>query len=540
MKRTLLYSVLGTALLFLVTVIYAQTTSETKPYQFCLMGGQIIPPINSKNDKIKFPPASSIRITNLGSSVNTKGLEYAPVISNDGTTMYYISDRDGSVLNKNGKNSHDIWALNLKGKGATKENEPYNIAPTPKFGEYSVNTLRNEGIVTLAHDKQRIYFTGCSRPDGKGDCDLYYSDLLPDGSWGWATNCGNVNSFYFDSQPSLSPDGKRLYFVSNRPHSRKTQTKALIRAVDSLDTIIKELEPDLHMRALLLRRGIDTSKVEMEKYNLVIKEITDKHPDIMKEVVSLSEKIVKNERHDTGRYLNNNNTNDLEQISMGLWYSEWNVLTNTWDVPDELTELNTSGKDISPFICADNCTLIFASDGHPNSLGGLDFYVTRQNDDGSWQTPVNLGAPINTKGDDMFIALSDANGVAYFSSTRTDIKGAQDNLDLYMAYVIQDCTSGDITTKTPPSMNEDSTIKVVYVMVGNTVTMTTELSEAETLTLKIYNIVGKEMMTCINKQSLKAGKHSIPLQLGELESGEYFFHLESESAGITNGFVISR
>lgn len=540
MERSLISSVLCIVFTFITTTLSAQSPSETKPFQFCLMNGRLITPPASPDGQFKVAPSDKIKIVNLGKDVNTKGLDYAPVISQDGTTLYYVSDRDGSVRKTNGGNSHDIWALRLRDTGLNKVNLPYNLAPVPQFGEGSLNTARNEGVLTISFDRQRIYFTGCSRPDGKGDCDIYYSDIQPDGSWSRAVNCGNVNSIYFDSQPSISPDGKRLYFVSNRPHSRKKQTKAYMRAIDSLDNVIKELQPDLHMKALLLRRGIDTSKVEMDKYNSVIEELTDKHPEVMKEIVSLSEKIVKNERHDTGKYFNNN-FEDLEQISMGLWFSEWNEFTETWDIPEELTALNTSGKDMSPFICNDNRTLIFASEGHGDKLGSTDLYITRQNEDGSWLTPVNFGAPINTKGEDMFIALPNDNSIAYFSSTRTDIKGAQGGLDLYMAYVIQDClSSGSKATVSDVIMTEDSTLKIGYTMLENAVSLVLDVSKQETLTLKVFDIAGKEITTCIDKRNFIAGRHLVPLPLNNLAEGEYFFLLETNIETLSNGFVISR
>jgi outer membrane protein OmpA-like peptidoglycan-associated protein len=62
-----------------------------------------------------------------------------------------------------------------------------------------------------------MYFTACNRPDGLGRCDIYFS-MIDGKNWSLPKNIGApVNSEYWESQPSISADGKTLYFVSNRP-----------------------------------------------------------------------------------------------------------------------------------------------------------------------------------------------------------------------------------------------------------------------------------------------------------------------------------
>jgi Tol biopolymer transport system component len=62
-----------------------------------------------------------------------------------------------------------------------------------------------------------MVFTACDRNDGRGRCDLYYSSY--DGNrWSPGVNLGPpVNTAYWESQPSISPNGRMLFFVSNRP-----------------------------------------------------------------------------------------------------------------------------------------------------------------------------------------------------------------------------------------------------------------------------------------------------------------------------------
>lgn len=142
-------------------------------------------------------------IRNLGPMVNSENLEYAPTITADGKTLYYVSNRPGGV------GGHDFWVTTKGDRLDTVFTEPYNLGAP-------VNTELNEGVSSIAADGQVIYFTACNRNDGLGDCDLYEAEL--DGTeWVNVRNISEINSAYWDSQPSISSDGKTLYFISNRP-----------------------------------------------------------------------------------------------------------------------------------------------------------------------------------------------------------------------------------------------------------------------------------------------------------------------------------
>ena len=80
----------------------------------------------------------------------------------------------------------------------------------------AVNTNGNEGAQCISADGEILFFTACDRNDGFGRCDIYVSFKIANG-WTKARNLGpTVNSAAWDSQPSYSPDGRELYFVSNR------------------------------------------------------------------------------------------------------------------------------------------------------------------------------------------------------------------------------------------------------------------------------------------------------------------------------------
>jgi outer membrane protein OmpA-like peptidoglycan-associated protein len=175
--------------------------------------------------------AKNVRIINPGKPLNHPQLDYAPSISPDGKTLYFISDRPGSRMFNATTISHDFWQVVKKNRLDTVFAEPINMDTVRRPQDNGLNTALREGVPSIAANRRTMYFTGCDRPDvirtkataEKDKCDIYVVELLPSGEWGIPRNLGpNVNSDYYDGQPSVSPDGMRLYFASNRKGSLGT------------------------------------------------------------------------------------------------------------------------------------------------------------------------------------------------------------------------------------------------------------------------------------------------------------------------------
>lgn len=100
----------------------------------------------------------------------------------------------------------------------------------------------------------------------------------------------------------------------------------------------------------------------------------------------------------------------------------------TWSKPMKLDEnVNTPYQEESVQIHPDGRTLYFSSNGHPG-FGGLDIYMSRKQDDGTWGKALNLGYPINTGADENSLLVNSDGKVAYFASDRP---GGLGDLDLY-------------------------------------------------------------------------------------------------------------
>jgi outer membrane protein OmpA-like peptidoglycan-associated protein/tetratricopeptide (TPR) repeat protein len=136
---------------------------------------------------------------NLGDSINTINLEYFPSITVDGKKL---------IFTRRIKSNEDIYESDLKDSTWGK------AYPLP--GKINSSTY-NEGAENISQDGNWLIFTGCNFPQGLGSCDLYISYLTKNG-WSEPENLGpNVNSEFWESTPSLSPDKRDLYFSSNVP-----------------------------------------------------------------------------------------------------------------------------------------------------------------------------------------------------------------------------------------------------------------------------------------------------------------------------------
>ncbi len=92
----------------------------------------------------------------------------------------------------------------------------------------------------------------------------------------------------------------------------------------------------------------------------------------------------------------------------------------TWGQAVPFDLINTDGKDKSPFLHQDSETLYFVSESTKTrvGVGGLDIFYIRQQPDGSWSDPKNIGYPINSAEDELGLFVSIDGQVAYFSSAK--------------------------------------------------------------------------------------------------------------------------
>lgn len=130
--------------------------------------------------------------------------QYFPVITVDQQTILFTALVDQGE----GKYKENIYTSQKDESG----NWSIPVSISAKINEVA----SNQGTCTISADKKTLVFTACSKEGNYGVCDLYIS-YNHQGEWSTPENLGpHINSKGWQSQPSLSADGKTLYFVSER------------------------------------------------------------------------------------------------------------------------------------------------------------------------------------------------------------------------------------------------------------------------------------------------------------------------------------
>lgn len=163
------------------------------------------------NAKFYYTYPNKAKIKNIGSTINTEGDEFSPLISIDDERMlfnYTGTKSKGGKLNarlqpdENGVYTSDIYI-------SQKQNGDFK---TP-IALDNINTNGNDIALSLSQDGQ-LLFTYVNVIDGHGDI---YASYLNGDTYSKPTKLkGRVNTYAWDGACSLSPDGKTLYFASER------------------------------------------------------------------------------------------------------------------------------------------------------------------------------------------------------------------------------------------------------------------------------------------------------------------------------------
>lgn len=145
---------------------------------------------------------------NIGKGINTSYFEDGAVLSPDGNTLYFMSERgqDLPYKGQKGFGHSDIWYATKKDK--TTWNEPINIGPV-------INTEYDEGGIFPAADGKTLYFSSNGH-NSMGGYDIFMT-RFENNVWSEPVNVGYpINTVANDRMFLLSPDGKTAYVDSDR------------------------------------------------------------------------------------------------------------------------------------------------------------------------------------------------------------------------------------------------------------------------------------------------------------------------------------
>lgn len=193
---------------------------------------------------------------------------------------------------------------------------------------------------------------------------------------------------FSDGGPSIAPDGKRLFFDSNRP-------------VGTGDTA--RSDPDIWMMEKSSGRWGEPTRIGTN--------VNSPSLEGSPSVSANGNLFFLSDRNDTfGEH-------DIyyTQLDHGRYGRPVNLGST----------INSKDYEDYPFIAEDERYLLFCGSGREDGLGLGDLYISFKQPDGEWGEPINLGDDINSRFDDRFPMVSPDNKYLFFVSDRSG------NSDIY-------------------------------------------------------------------------------------------------------------
>jgi len=264
--------------------------------------------------------------------VSSRENEYLGIISPDNEVALYI--RRHFVKRKNDLTPREVEEFTISRKLPSGEFDEGKAMPAP------FNVSENIGSATMTVDNKRMFLTICEDDaTGYKNCDIFYTDWHYHG-WDVPINVGpGVNGKNsFEGQPTVTPDGKTLYFVSIREDA--------IGSIDNMDLYVSHLQEDgTWGKAENLGTTINTKGNE-------------KSPFIHEDSHTL--------------YFSSDGHNGIGNFD--IYYVRQDS-THRWTKPKNIGfPINTEGADVGFFASVDGQTGYFSSNEREDGVGGWDLF----------------------------------------------------------------------------------------------------------------------------------------------------------------------
>lgn len=260
------------------------------------------------------------------------------------------------------------------------------------YSDYGSTIYDNKIIFTSAKDTGGImkpHFKWTNRTFSK----LYVSDIMPDGT----INTPKLfrkkeNTKFNESTPIFTKDGRTMYFTRN----------------NFIDGKRGQSDKQITLLKLYKAEFVDDEWKNVKELPFNSDQYSTAHP-----ALSPDEKYLYFASDMPGTI----GQSDLYKVSISA--------DGNFGSPENLgPTINTEARETFPFISEEN-ELYFASDGRPG-LGGLDVFVTKIKDDGTFDEIQNVGEPVNSKQDDFAFIINSKTRNGFFSSNREHGVGQDD------------------------------------------------------------------------------------------------------------------
>ncbi len=274
-----------------------------------------------------------------------------------------------------------------------------NVAAITNLGD-SINTRLDEYFPFLTNQQDLLFYTQSGI--GKKDEDLYFSNW-EQGRWRGGQLTGKLfNTTFNEGMCTMTRDAIRMFFTAcGRPDVKGTC--------------------DIYQALLEQNRIVKTQPLKGAS-----------NTDFWESQASIS-------CDGSTLYFASNRDGGLGGTDIWVSYLQedgsWSEATNLGPT------INTAEDEEAPFITNDSEVLYFSSTGH-KGLGEQDVFMSRLDETGNWDKPINLGAPVNSSYRELGFFLSADGRTGYFSSNR---RGGFGGMDIYKFELSRELESHPIT-----------------------------------------------------------------------------------------------
>ena len=277
-----------------------------------------------------------------------------------------------------------------------KDGKPYLGEIPPADGEAKIfapgiasNGMNNRDV-TFMPDGKEIYF--CASFGNFNYSAIMFVKQKKNGKWTKPEIAPfSRNMAYMDFEPFISPDGRHLYFLSNRPDTKNGETEAGDQDIWVVDRINDGWGEPYNL-------GEPVNSADEEYYPTLTKEGT-----------------IYFTRQEKGN-------------PAGVIYRSKLVDGKYQDVEKLPEQVNCGTNRFNASISPDNSYIIIPAIIREKTLGGVDYYISFHNDKDEWSEPINMGEPINSEnGREWSLSFSPDSKYIFFMSGRTGGKQTECN-----------------------------------------------------------------------------------------------------------------
>ncbi len=353
----------------------------------------------------------------------------------------------------------------------------------------SVNKEHKSAGARVSPDGKTLYFFKVDHPENlRGSRDIWTSEWNDkDSSWHPATPMPEpVNNYADNLVHWASKDGSKL-LLHNRYYKNKTGKSGLSmseRQSDGSWTLPK--------------------KIKIKKY---------KNDAVCSFELSPDEEVLISAINQPG--------NTMGQQDL---YVSFKIKPYKYSEPINMGKvINTKGIEATAFLAPNGESMYFSSNGHRGSLGGFDIYESKRLDDTwtNWSKPRHIGAPFNTKDDDMYFSVPDSGDYVYLSRHFGGNKDTNDYSDIIRIKLKEldplTLLSGTVSSK---FYKKNISAKISYVMLNDSTSNNIQVGDSsqpfkhqfagrKSVVVKIEDPEHKTIYDTIDLTNAKPGKRKL-------------------------------